>query len=49
MCQGCAEVLRIGELLSLIHLGFHIHSQTIAQYGQKESEMRVDRKAEKGI
>ena len=27
MCQGCAKVSRISELLSLIHLGFCIHSQ----------------------
>ena len=29
VCQGCAEVPRIGKLLSLIHQGLHIHSYAI--------------------
>ena len=49
MCQGHAEVLRIGKLLLLIHSEFCVHSQTIAQYGQEGLEMEMDREAGESI
>jgi len=30
VCQGCAKIPRTGELLSLIHRGVYIYSQTSA-------------------
>ena len=38
VCQECSEVLGIGELLLLIHLGLYNYSQTITQYGKKNQK-----------
>ena len=47
--QGCPEVPKTGKLLLLIHTGLCIHSSTLAQPGEKGSEVGVDRKAEESI
>jgi len=47
--QECSKVLGIGKLLLLIYSGLCIHSQTIAQHGQKELEVGLDRKAGKSV
>ena len=47
--QGYTEVLGIGKLLSLIYQRLCIHSQTSAQHGEKESEVGMDRKTERGV
>ena len=49
VCQGHSEVPGIGELLSLIHSGLCIHSKTIAQHGEKGSEVGMDGKVRRGV
>ena len=49
VCQGCAEVSRVDELLLSIYQGLCIYTQTITQYGQKRSEVGMDRKAEEDV
>ena len=49
VCQGCSEVLGIGELLSLIHSGLCNHSQTIIQYGEEGSEVGMNGKTGRSI
>ena len=47
--QGHTKVLRVGELLSLIHLGLCIYSKTIAWYGEERLEVGMDGKTRKGV
>ena len=47
--QGYTKVLRIGELLLLIHSRLCIHSKTIAQYSKKRSKVEIDKETRKGI
>jgi len=47
--QRHIEILKIGELLLLIHQGLCSDSQTITQYGKEESEPEMDRKVGRGV
>ena len=49
VCQECSEVLGIGKLLLLIHLGLYNYSQTITQYSKKGSEVGMDGKTGRSI
>jgi len=49
VCQGCAEISNIGELLLSIYQELCVCSQTISQYSQKRSEVKMDRKTGEGI